>query len=50
MIEVSTVIEEVASEAAKLYSDYNITIFQAIEIATKIMKEAYKDIEIVEGD
>lgn len=50
MVEVRTVIEEISSEAAKLYENYNITIFQAIEISTKIMKESYKDIEIVEGD
>lgn len=43
------IIDEISSEAAKLYSDYNISIFDAIEIATKIVKVENKGIEIIGG-
>lgn len=48
MKDASEIMDEIVSEAAKLYNDYNISIFDAIEIATKIVKVENKGIEIIE--
>ena len=50
MVDIGTVLEEITSEAVKLYYDYDINIFTAIEVATRIIKEKYSYTEIVEGD
>lgn len=50
MIDIRIVLDEIVSETVKIYNDYNLNIFDALEIATQIIKIKYKDFEIVEGD
>lgn len=50
MVDIRTVLDETVNETVKIYNDYDLNIFDALEIATKIIKSKYKDFEIVEGD
>ena len=51
MVTVATILEEVTSETTKIKRDYPyLTIWQAIELATKVIGFKYKKSEIVEVD
>jgi len=50
MIDIRTVLDEIVSETVKIYNDYNLNIFDALEMATKVVRNKYGIYEIVEGD
>lgn len=50
MIDIRTILDEIVSETVKIYNDYNLNIFDSLEMATKVIRNKYRIYEIVEGD
>ena len=48
-VSVRDVLDEITSEAAKLYNDYpHCSIWNAVYLAERIVNEKYKGVEVVE--
>lgn len=48
-VDTLTILDEVSSEASKLYYDYPyLSIWQAIEMARRLIEEKYKHYEVTE--